>query len=194
MLGQPPNGIRRTIFLALQFRSYHSMAESKVSGIERVLFKGIAVFLGYLFFVVVPSAVKPHWEAFVEAVGGEKNVYTYVLISLHLSMLVVGNAIFFLLCVSGIKFFDRFRITPGLWPWQIPAERAEYIKLIFQAIGLTLFNNFVLALPASFANYGLAKRLGLRSDLESFPSSFTLLWQILAFMLVRWLICRCHFA
>lgn len=67
---------------------------------------------------------------------------------------------------------------------QIPEQRSKVFGLVWRSIGLTLFNNFVLALPATFGNYSLAKRMGHESSLETFPSTFTLVWQLLAFMMV----------
>lgn len=93
-----------------------------VGQVEYLIYKALAVAFVYLFLVTLPGAVKPYWSELLATFGGEKGLYTFGLSAFHLSILLVGNLFFLALYMGFVPFFDRFRINPGPWPWQVRVE------------------------------------------------------------------------
>lgn len=136
----------------------------------------------------LPAVIKPRWNDLL-ALFGEKEIVQFALsvTVAHLSMLVFANG-FFGLCYAGIiPILRNYKIHPDRWPWESgdAEKRAAFWKLLRKAILLTLFNNIVIAIPAAFGNFDMAKKLGLSTQLSDFPHPLTVFWQLLAFMLVE---------
>lgn len=139
----------------------------------------------YAFMVVVPNYVRPHWSRVVEFFGSEFNLATAGVMSVHMSVLIVGNSFFSLLYWLRLPFFEQFKISPKPWGFTVPARAGSTWTLIKYSFALTLFNNIVLALPLSVMNYSLVKKMGFSVAPESFPSSLELLLSIAAFMVIE---------
>jgi len=136
----------------------------------------------------LPAVIKPRWNDLL-ALFGDKEIVQFALsvTVAHLSMLVFANG-FFGLCYAGIiPILRNYKIHPDRWPWESgdAEKRAAFWKLLRKAILLTLFNNIVIAIPAAFGNFDMAKKLGLSTQLADFPHPLTVFWQLLAFMLVE---------
>lgn len=147
--------------------------------------KAIAIAILYCFFVVVPPLIQPKWNQIVNFFGGEFGVVTYGVMTTHLVVLLFMNTIFATLYYLRLPFFEQFKISPKKWNFEVPEKLQECRNLIYFAIGLTLFNNFVLGLPAAMINYDMAKKLGLSVAIEDFPGPMKLFLTIIACMVIE---------
>lgn len=147
--------------------------------------RAAALALAAGWFVGLPALVRPHWPAFVAAVGGLPGVVTYGTLAVHVAALLVCNAGFLLLYVARHPAIERYRVSDKPWPWLAgAAQRAEVFALVRLAVGLTAFN-VVLGFALGFGNVGLMAARGLTVDARSWPSTWELLWQTLAFIAVE---------
>ena len=152
---------------------------------ELLLYKAFALATIYVYVVVTPPLVKPHWEQLVDFFGGPKGFFVFGSTLINLITSLVCNLAFAVLYVSKFPFFDRFKNSSKPWPWeQGPEKRAEVFGLIRLGIGMTLLNNAIGAVLA-FGNYDHLKARGFTASVDAWPSAFTILWQIVVFVMME---------
>lgn len=130
---------------------------------------------------------RPHWQAFLDLIGGEKfaNVFGNALLST--AVLVLLNAAFYVLYKLELPAVEQFRVTTARpWPWRSAsaAERARFAAAVRGGAALSALN-VALTVPLGWVSYAGAVRLGYSGEAETFPGAATMAWQLLVFILIE---------
>lgn len=145
--------------------------------------KAIAAGVLAAFFGALPAYVRPYWPAIMDLFGNSpSNLLIWGVFSLHWIVLIACNLFYLFLYLAKIPFFEQFKISPKKWNWEVPEKWPATKKLIQMAVGLTLFNNICIGLPAMIFHVDLAEKLGYNCDEGAFPSSMKLFLSIIFFM------------
>lgn len=139
----------------------------------------LAISAAYLF--GAPALAKHFWPQLLEFFGTPRTLFVWASWGLHMAQLVLSNLALAVLYAGGFACVEKYKIAKKCWPWQ--SEKAEirelFWKTLCQAIGVIAFNQLVLVPPSAYMAYDMGRNFGAFShDLESFPSPFTLVWQV----------------
>jgi sterol desaturase/sphingolipid hydroxylase (fatty acid hydroxylase superfamily) len=140
----------------------------------------LAISAAYLF--GMPAILKAFWPDLLKIFGGERGLFGLGTTALHLCQVVLGNLGLLFLYWNCFPAVEKFKINKHKpWPWRSPdeEERKRFWSTVRWGVATVLFNNFFIAIPASFGTYDLMQPFGgFSSSLEDWPSTFTLIWQI----------------
>lgn len=139
-----------------------------------------ASLLTFSFFFILPEflfpyySLLPHTDKFI--------MFTWGPIIIHTTMVLVSNFMMFCIYKSNLEFFERYKITSDLWPWQLNYEE---FKGHFWITIKTLIINDLIIMPLSAMIPTLLDAAKLEVDPAYYPSSFELIWSITFFMIIE---------
>ena len=128
------------------------------------------------------------WPRLLEFFGSGRSLFGWGSLILHMGLLLSLNGALAVLYACRFPAVEACKISSAPWPWLSPdaAVRARFAAATRGAIASVLFNNLVIALPNAFLAADVGARIGaLRTDVASFPSLATLVWQVAACALVE---------
>jgi len=81
-----------------------------------------------------------------------------------------------------LNFFERYKINDKQWPWV--EDHEKWKKFLINSFKLLSFNMFVI-MPLSMLTYVIKGKAVYSLDRNNLPDLFTILWQVLFFMLAE---------
>ena len=149
------------------------------------VYKAIALLQLCALFILPQYVWKPYWGAYLAWIGGERNANIYGNAIVSTLVLLLQNLCYYCFYIACNPWVESFRIGKQ-WPWESPKEeaRAEFAETARNGFLLTLLN-VALTIPLGYLSYGDAKRLGYSAAVETFPTAFTMVWQMMVFMLIE---------
>lgn len=130
-------------------------------------------------FLILPKMINIIWPYRIQDEGVFLFFSSYIT---HEATFILVNFIMWIIYNLEWSFFERYKVLDRPWPWKENPEK--WRKMIKKTI-LVLFVNQVLIVPVLGINYYLKNVSPYRTDYESFPSSFEIIWQTVIFMLVE---------
>ena len=141
------------------------------------LIMAILITLGW--FLFVPKLVQRIWPYEIE-----NQAITFLLsYTVHEAAFIIMNFVMWILYNLEWSFIERYKVLDRPWPWN---EDLQKWRSLLKKTIIILFVNQVIILPLLIgSDYYFSKACAFRTDLESFPSSFEIIWQTIVFMLVE---------
>jgi sterol desaturase/sphingolipid hydroxylase (fatty acid hydroxylase superfamily) len=134
--------------------------------------------------LAIPQLLRPYWGAYLALMGGERSANILGNFLVSSTVLLFNNLFYLALYRAQLPFFESFSINP--WPWMSPKPEvvAHFTATVWKGTGLTVLNA-LLTLPLGWLSYSGAKHLGYSGAVDTFPSVFTMAWQLVVCMLVE---------
>ena len=142
------------------------------------VFLGIGLFFSYLF--GLPTLLYPLYKNYIRFL--KYDTILFILVLLHSLCHFTSIAFYNILYKFKIPFFEKYRINDKPWPWE--ELNIEKWKEIHNKTVKTVITHELVINPSLF--YVLLK-LGIfkfKCDLNSYPRSLEIAWQILFLMFV----------
>lgn len=164
-------------------------ATGVINAVPRPLWAKALSLVQFVGFCWLPTLAAPYWPQFLSLFPTDEQLaYALSVSVVHIAMLLFGNVFFALLYWSdAFSCHHSYKIAVKRWPWQ--SQNVEEVRsfwlLMYESIGLTLFNNLVLALPLAYLNFPMAKKLGYSADVKDIPSPLVVMVSLLAFVLIE---------
>lgn len=158
-------------------QTYRVIVALKMSADLATRFVGSASGIALFAYALPQLILRPAWPAIVQLFGGDARVMNvFGSLAIHAVVYVVVNAFFLALYAGFFKPLQQYRIIPQPWPWQRgEKERASFFQELRTALLASFINNIVISVPLGWF---LFKEGQGDIRLETFPSAFTVLWQL----------------
>ena len=163
-----------------------SNAEAKIEEIldyekSRYSRKGYGLIMAILatlgWFLILPKLIERIWPY---KILNEGVVFCLSSYFVHMASFIAFNIVMWVIYNLEWPFFERYKVLDRPWPWN---EDQEKWRIMLKKTILLLFVNQVIILPFFLLNDYLTNHSPYRLDLESFPSTFEIIWQTTIFML-----------
>lgn len=147
--------------------------------------------LSSVFFYTTYYTAKFYWPTILVFAGNSgRNLFAYGAMIVHMFLLITLNGLLYFLYKNEFPLVEACRITKNKpWPWNSPDKfiRDQFQNAVFWGILTVLFNNLCVSFPSAFTTFDLGYTyLGAFSyTLESFPTPFTVLWQVFVCAIVE---------
>jgi methylsterol monooxygenase/4-alpha-methyl-delta7-sterol-4alpha-methyl oxidase len=158
--------------------SVHNVIKNDTIRYSRKGYGLISAFLLTLsFFYLVPQFFKMIWPVLLKNMSSNAIFFCFA-IGLHSGVTLFSNIVMYVIYKIKLPFFERYRISEKPWPWEAnPQLWNQILKKTLKCLSIAHFVIVPVILMIEL-NMGIKMRL----DLESFPSAWEIITQIVFFM------------
>ncbi len=153
--------------------------------VKRYKSKGFGIIVAMLTtasaFWILPEIGRSLWPWLI-SLGSPEWVYFWTINIFGVFMRVILNMGMWAIYSSRIPFFERYKVTSTPWPWEENYE--AWRKLLRKTLERVVLNVGVMA-PLLILTEVLTLGVGVRMDMESFPSRGELAWQLIFCMVTE---------
>jgi len=137
----------------------------------------LLLYLPQAFLLILPQFFPQIYDLFIQRdfTGPE---YVWFAIKFHFCLTLLGNCSFFVLYYIKHPFFEKYKISPEPWPWEVDSQ---WKVMMYKSIALTLTNQLIITPVLLLGDYFYG--CDFRTDKESLPSYFEMITQIFLMML-----------
>jgi len=141
------------------------------------LITAILVALGWFF--LIPKLVERIWPHKIE----NQAIPFFLYYTVHEASFIIMNFVMWIVYNLEWSFIERYKILDSPWPWN---QDPEKWKNLLKKTIISLLINQLIVLPLLIgSDYFISKVSPYRTDLDSFPSSFEIIWQTIVFMVIE---------
>ncbi len=135
-----------------------------------------ATLITLIWFFLIPNLSQYLWPYKLENPGVFFFLSSYIL---HESVFLLNNFVMWVIYKLEWSFFENYKIHDVPWPWKKDVKAWD--KLMKDTIMLLSFNH-VIILPLLSIHYYITNESPFRTDFESLPTCWEVLWQTIFFM------------